>query len=175
LLGGLWHGAGLAYVLWGFYQGLLLTVHRWWTECVRRPVCARQTPDSETQPNGSLRWPVLFRAVTAIKVILFFHVICVGWLLFRAGAVPTDSSQLGMVQGYLSAMFKLCPMTGISPLALGISFFGAWVFFFQWKHELMERFSEWPLYWQTAGAVASLAAIASLGVFEGAQFIYFQF
>ena len=47
--------------------------------------------------------------------------------------------------------------------------------FFQWKFDAMNRFSRWPVRWQAAGVVAALSAIASLGVFEGAQFIYFQF
>ena len=35
LLGGLWHGAAWNFVLWGFYQGILLCIYRAWTE-IRR-------------------------------------------------------------------------------------------------------------------------------------------
>ena len=31
VLGGLWHGADAAYLLWGFYHGAMLAIHRWWT------------------------------------------------------------------------------------------------------------------------------------------------
>jgi len=32
LLGGLWHGAGWTFVLWGFLNGMYLMVHRWWQQ-----------------------------------------------------------------------------------------------------------------------------------------------
>ena len=63
ILGGLWHGAAWNFVLWGFYQGLLLCSHRAWVE--RHP--ARK---------GAL-WQ-------AIKVPAFFVLVCYGWILFRA-------------------------------------------------------------------------------------------
>ena len=28
LIGGLWHGASWTFVIWGFYQGTLLVIHR---------------------------------------------------------------------------------------------------------------------------------------------------
>jgi hypothetical protein len=46
---------------------------------------------------------------------------------------------------------------------------------FQWKHERMDNFSKWHMPWQAAAVVLALAAVAGLGVFQGAQFIYFQF
>jgi alginate O-acetyltransferase complex protein AlgI len=30
LIGGLWHGAGWTFVLWGALHGLAIVVHRWW-------------------------------------------------------------------------------------------------------------------------------------------------
>ncbi len=34
VLGGLWHGAAWPYVVWGFYHGTILVVHRWFTVLV---------------------------------------------------------------------------------------------------------------------------------------------
>ena len=36
-LGGLWHGAGWTFVLWGLYHGVLLTLHRCGRDAVARP------------------------------------------------------------------------------------------------------------------------------------------
>ena len=33
-ISGLWHGAGLNFVVWGLLHGLMLAIHRWWH---RRP------------------------------------------------------------------------------------------------------------------------------------------
>ena len=35
VLGGLWHGAGITFVIWGAWQGAGLVVNRWWTQNVR--------------------------------------------------------------------------------------------------------------------------------------------
>src|SRR5204863_7960814 len=135
---------GLAYVLWGLYQGLLLAAHRFWTGLVRRPAVTAPATAAAPPHQGARRAAGVSRMFTVVKAIFFFHLMCVGWLLFRAGAIPSTSSQLHLVEGYLAAVFKLFPPSGISPLAVGIGFLGFWVFFFQWKHELMDRFSEWP-------------------------------
>lgn len=64
LLGGLWHGAGWTFVLWGLYQGLLL--------CAYRPFESRIR---ESQPS-------ILRRV--FGTFVFFNLVCVGWLFFRA-------------------------------------------------------------------------------------------
>lgn len=62
LLGGLWHGASWTFVFWGFYHGLLLTVHRAvpWPSWLGRNVFI------------PFRWAATFLCV------------CVGWVFFRA-------------------------------------------------------------------------------------------
>ena len=60
-------------------------------------------------------------------------------------------------------------------MARAILILAAVSLFFQWKFDAMNRFSQWRVAWQVTGVVAALGAIAALGVFDGAQFIYFQF
>jgi protein-S-isoprenylcysteine O-methyltransferase Ste14 len=68
------------------------------------------------------------------------------------------------------------PLTaGVSPLAQPLIVLGALTLFFQWQHEKMEHFSDWKIHWQAVATALALAAIVSLGVFDGMQFIYFQF
>lgn len=70
LLGGLWHGAAWTYVLWGGYQGGLLVAHR-----VAEPLLSRI--------GGLLPgWTRDLRK--ALVIICFFHLTCLGWLIFRA-------------------------------------------------------------------------------------------
>jgi alginate O-acetyltransferase complex protein AlgI len=38
VLCGLWHGAGLTYIVWGALQGAALSVHRWWRRRPSRPI-----------------------------------------------------------------------------------------------------------------------------------------
>lgn len=66
-LGGLWHGAGWHFVLWGIWHGLGLVAHRFWRE--RHPALS----------SG------LFIRATAHAAALAF--ILYGWILFRANSV----------------------------------------------------------------------------------------
>ena len=171
LLGGLWHGAGVAYVLWGFFHGALLAIHRAWHDVTGRGVLHEgEKPAKETTFSSSVAGVGLQVAL----VVIFFHVTCIGWLLFRAGAVPVSFNQAQVVLEYLRAMFHW-PVAGISPLVQPLILLGGLALFFQWQHEQMDRFSMWPTRWQAVAVVLALAAITALGVFEGAQFIYFQF
>jgi alginate O-acetyltransferase complex protein AlgI len=83
LLGGLWHGAGWTFVVWGGLHGVYLLVNRAW-QAGRRGMghdLTRSTPAGRT----------LSRAVTFIAVV-------VGWVFFRAGDVASALSMLkGMV------------------------------------------------------------------------------
>lgn len=66
VLGGLWHGAAWNFVLWGFYHGLLLSIHK---------------------AIGSIRSAVREHKSVLndlVKITFFFMVTCYGWLLFRA-------------------------------------------------------------------------------------------
>ncbi|MEE2757921.1 MAG: MBOAT family O-acyltransferase [Myxococcota bacterium] len=69
LLGGLWHGAAWNFILWGAWHGLLLALFRMYQK--RRPV------------NASIKGHT--NAVSLLlKRLVFFHLVCLGWALFRA-------------------------------------------------------------------------------------------
>src|SRR5579864_1517357 len=78
LLGGLWHGAAWRFVVWGGYQGALLIAYR----AARR----RTTPVRAPAATGTLEW--------WLKVVVFFQLVCVGWMFFRA---PTVAQALQML------------------------------------------------------------------------------
>jgi alginate O-acetyltransferase complex protein AlgI len=229
LLGGLWHGAGVAYVFWGLYHGALLACQRAWNDFVgpqlrrlretrakyslalsagngrvmqaglfyRRGLLAEGTPevlwnqitaDSTPSSRGvataahgagtsAVRMPsppaLGSRFTRVLLAFLFFHMTCLGWLLFRAGSLPSKVSQLAFVREYLASMMVL--PHGISPIFRGVFILSAASLFFQSKFEAMNHFSRWPTRWQVVGVIFALGAILALGIFEGSQFIYFQF
>ena len=162
LLGGLWHGAGAAYVLWGLYHGCLLACQRAWHDLVG--------PRLRPMPQNCA---IVAMAKNGLLVLVFFHLTCLGWLLFRAGSLPAGVDQPRFVLHYLATMMVL--PGSLSPIARAVVVLGAVSLFFQWKFDAMNRFSQWRVAWQVAGVVTALSAIAALGVFDGAQFIYFQF
>ena len=95
LLGGLWHGAGWNFLLWGFFHACLLFIHQIW----RAILCRR--------PGFSAIWKrVPGSALTAIT----FLFIGLGWVLFRADDLPTALR-------FYTALFNPLPGTHFPTLA----------------------------------------------------------
>jgi alginate O-acetyltransferase complex protein AlgI len=156
LLGGLWHGAGFAFLAWGLFHGLLLVLHRVWDHGRKR-----DAPPSAGKLRGLL------------AVFIFFHITCIGWLLFRAGTVPRAISQWDLISSYLKVLWKF--PTNVSGFAWPVLLLGTLALILQASHHQMDRFSTWKSGFQTAAVAATLTAIFIIGVFEGSSFIYFQF
>jgi alginate O-acetyltransferase complex protein AlgI len=64
LVSGIWHGAGLNFVVWGLWHGLLLCVHRLWGE-IRGKI-----PLPQSKLEAVAAWAITFAAVT------------IGWAFF---------------------------------------------------------------------------------------------
>jgi len=165
VLGGLWHGAGIAFLAWGLYHGLLLVIHRAWSSL----------KSSEADPTSDVAMPDVkaSRMGSILAGILFFHITCIGWLLFRAGSVPADHSQWAVISSYLNTLWK--PPVHLSGYTWPVLLLGTLALLLQWKHQAMDHFSQWSGRRQALSVAATLTAIASFGVFDGSSFIYFQF
>jgi alginate O-acetyltransferase complex protein AlgI len=85
LLGGLWHGAGWTFVLWGALHGVYLVINHGWREFRRRlgHNLHRSTP-----------WG------RRAGCLLTFIAVVVGWVLFRAPDVATAQAILGAMAGF---------------------------------------------------------------------------
>jgi D-alanyl-lipoteichoic acid acyltransferase DltB (MBOAT superfamily) len=68
-LAGLWHGAAWTFVLWGLFHGALLILERLLGESRRWLGEERLSP---------------WRVPAWLRVVLVFHLVCLGWLVFRA-------------------------------------------------------------------------------------------
>jgi D-alanyl-lipoteichoic acid acyltransferase DltB (MBOAT superfamily) len=105
LLGGLWHGASLRFILWGAIHGVSLAVHKF--------VMGRF---SSFKQLGSQMSP--FRRV--VGIVFTFHLVCFGWIFFRADTMQIAGEVLSQiltdfhpevllqfVMGYKGVMFLL--------------------------------------------------------------------
>lgn len=94
LLGGLWHGAGWTFVVWGGLHGLYLVVHQAWLGLRQR-----------------LGWTRPSRAGHAAAVALTFLAVVVAWVFFRAETFA----------GALSLLHGMCGLNGVAlPDAIGL-------------------------------------------------------
>ncbi|MDE6877041.1 MAG: MBOAT family protein, partial [Alistipes sp.] len=82
ILGGLWHGAALRFVLWGALHGVALALHKLWMSLV---------PGAKA--TGAEMHPVW----RGLGILLTFNIVCFSWLLFRAESMQTVTLMLHQI------------------------------------------------------------------------------
>jgi alginate O-acetyltransferase complex protein AlgI len=115
LLGGLWHGAGWTFVLWGALHGMFLVINHAW-HALRRAL--GQDP---AQPLSSFS--------NAASVAVTFLCVTVAWVFFRA---DTTNSALEIIKA----------MLGLNGFALPGAWLAKWGAFGNWLVTFGVTFSE---------------------------------
>ena len=160
-LGGLWHGAAWNFMLWGFYQGFLLAVHR--------AFAGRHAGSGEGEGRSIWRWCLRLMAIAA-----FFQVVCYGWLLFRAGSFDQIADFTGRLLGILPAPAELTIPEPPFAAFLGIAFLFAWDVLIE-KSGNVRFYSRWPIMIQSGLYAGMIYLLAFGGTTATSAFIYFQF
>jgi alginate O-acetyltransferase complex protein AlgI len=113
LLGGLWHGANWTFVVWGALHGMGLAVKRWlggmslrsrswllapgsWLRRDNDRTASRWAgiPTRSQEPGARSRLTSPSPVRIWVARIVLFHVVCFGWLFFRANSVGNAFSLL---------------------------------------------------------------------------------
>jgi D-alanyl-lipoteichoic acid acyltransferase DltB (MBOAT superfamily) len=148
LLGGLWHGAGWTFVVWGLYNGVLLAAWRRW---------------GPGPTDGRIgRWA---------RQLLTFHAICLGLVFLHAHSFA-DAATVFWNAGRWRGGF-----TGVFPVAGGVALAAALALHTtpqRWKLALQDAFAEAPA-WGVGAAVVVGGAVLSLFAGMASPFFYFQF
>jgi D-alanyl-lipoteichoic acid acyltransferase DltB (MBOAT superfamily) len=151
LLGGLWHGAAWNFVLWGAFHGGWLMTNRWLFGGGAKPA---EAPLAER---------IARRALT-------FHLVCVGWVLFRAANAFEAATVLGRIVTWAPGRFEAGPLVW-APLAIGFALH--WLNP-AWLARLERRFVDSPGAVQGAAYATMILLLVAAGGVE-TPFIYFQF
>ena len=155
-LSGLWHGAAWTFVLWGLFHGLLLLLNALFGRKLRE-----RLPDN--------------RAVRFGEWFVCFHLVVLGWVLFRAKDMTQVGEVLRSIAHDLGRVFTGGP--GPSPeQALFIA--GVFAFVGMSGIERGQRLLHRIWSSSTASVVFATALIVAmllLGLPDGPAFIYFQF
>jgi D-alanyl-lipoteichoic acid acyltransferase DltB (MBOAT superfamily) len=147
-LGGLWHGAGLNWLVWGIFHGVVLSLERIFGLAHRRAA----------SPLIRLgQW------------VLTFHLVCFSWILFRADSL----AQAGTIMKRIATLapgYTFAPGWPVIVLALliGVELCGL-------RAVWIERIKTSP---RLALLVALSACVLFPLIYRGAanvEFIYFQF
>ena len=82
VLGGLWHGAAIRFILWGTLHGVALALHKLWMAVV---------PGAKASGAQMHWWN------RALGVVFTFNLVCLGWLMFRAESMQTVELMLHQI------------------------------------------------------------------------------
>jgi alginate O-acetyltransferase complex protein AlgI len=148
VLGGLWHGAAWTFVAWGAIHGAGLAVER------------------------ALGWRPTSAAAKWFGRILTFHVVCFGWIFFRADSFSRAGSVL---ERLFTAWGQPSPLVTTSVvLAIVVGIAGQYVRA-DALGSLRRGFGRLPLPAQAVTVAVCLMLINTLGPEGVAPFIYFRF
>lgn len=155
VLGGLWHGAALTFLAWGALHGGVQVIERLGRAAFKRP------------DGGEDRKSLL---LTVVGVLVTFHIVCLGWILFRAESFDLA---LQMVEG----LGRVGPVVMLTPLLLTLIAGGLAMHWLPPRavEGMAERLKTAPsltLGLLIGAAILLVEAVRPEGV---APFIYFQF
>jgi len=161
LVSGLWHGANWTYIIWGALNGFYLIAGIFIKSFFHR-----------------IRLPLEQRLITRlISIIVTFLITCIAWVFFRANSLE---NAFDIFSKMLNPHGKLFIPTGADVVAPIYAVFAIILLLIvEIKHEYFNNIfsvfnnkSETVRLFAYAGLIA---VILFFGVFDGGQFIYFQF
>lgn len=155
-LSGLWHGAAWTFVVWGLFHGLLLLLNAQLGRKLRAKL-----PDNTLTRFGW--W------------FLCFHLVVVGWILFRANGLDQFVIVISSIAGDLGRLFVGGPGPSDPQLLFIAGVFGFLAMTaLERRHQLLHRIWSSSLI-SVVFATALIVAMLLLGLPDGPAFIYFQF
>ncbi len=101
LLGGLWHGAAVRFILWGALHGVALALHKLWMSVV---------------PGAKETGAEMKRGWRIIGIVLTFNLVCFGWLIFRAESMQTVTLMLHQITRNFNAPMIPQVLEGYAPV-----------------------------------------------------------
>ena len=159
LLGGLWHGASLNFLLWGGMHGFALVVHKL--------VMQVRGKTKEIESRGFLR---------LAGIVLTFHFVCLTWIFFRHASFSAAIDMINQILFKFNAGVFPQLVTGYWKvfILMGIGFF---LHFLPKKSEVMfsGTITRMPLLVKAFVFLALIFFVMQIKSSDIQPFIYFQF
>ncbi len=157
LLGGLWHGAHIRFVIWGGLHGIGLALHKLWQNLVH-------VPERKTR----------FRRF--LSVFFTFHIVTFLWIFFRAASWDASISMISQMIHHLQAAQFLAVFKAYLPVFLVMIM----AYVLHWlpgnlKEQARGIFIQSPLWLKILAVLVLVLLIAQMKSAQVQPFIYFQF
>ena len=163
LLGGLWHGANLRFIVWGALHGLALSLHKSFKE-----LFPKRDPDKKSF-FGSLFTPLF--------VLITFHFVAFCWIFFRAKDFDIALNIINNIQNitYNPQQWQVI-FQGYQSVFILIIFGYIWHFFPQSMNDSLKNlYDSMPIIFKAAVIALVFWVVYATASSEAQPFIYFQF
>jgi len=154
LLGGLWHGASLRFIIWGALHGAFLSIHKIWSKI---------TPTKKSN-------------LKILKIFLTFHLVTFAWIIFRAENVTIVKNMFLQIftnfHGELT--LEIIKAYHIVISLIFIAFIIHWLPK-SFKNWYKGKFIDTPLVVKIAITLITIITLTLFTSSEIQPFIYFQF
>lgn len=156
LLGGLWHGANVTFVIWGAMHGAYLVIERMLKSNPATLTICRKVP-------------------RGVRIFITFQLVCLAWIPFR---MPDIAGSIALAkQFFLWAMHPLSYTNGAETQKFLWALIALWMLFeyAERRWRLQERFMKLPFFVKIALLYLFTAGILLFMQGNSRAFIYFQF
>lgn len=161
LLGGLWHGAAVRFILWGAIHGVALALHKLYMQIFGALGWRRKEP---------------FKIQRFLGQIITFHLVCFAWIFFRADSMETALSVITQISDHFTPEVFLQFVVGYKNV-LSLLLIGYLLHFTSKKQEL--RFRSWltdlPFIGQVSLFIVTIFLLIQIRSADAQPFIYFNF
>lgn len=155
LLGGLWHGANLRFVIWGALHGIYLAIHKLFISFFPEQKVSKWRP---------------------LQVFFTFHIVTFTWMAFRARNMQTVGQMFDQIfydfKGSFAGEIILAYKMVLSLIVIG--FVVHWLPA-RWKNWYKGQFVLMPVWAKVAISVLVIFILAQFTSADLQPFIYFQF
>lgn len=152
-LGGIWHGAGWTFLIWGLLHGTGLAIYRLWSTTFKN------------QPG---------RLARIASTLLTFHFVLLGWVFFRSANVDTALNILRQITSFLYTKYTVDNTTPAFLFVLALAILAHFIPQ-SWFKAGTETFAKTPALIQAAALALLVVGIRHVAATGAAPFIYSKF
>ena len=161
LLGGLWHGAAIRFVLWGAIHGVALALHKLYMQLFDYLGWRKSDP---------YRWQRF------LGQVITFHLVCFAWIFFRADSMETALAVITQIKEHFTPEVFLQFVVGYKNV-LSLLLVGYLLHFTSRKQELSFRswVTDLPFLAQVFLFIGVIFLLIQIRSADAQPFIYFNF
>ncbi len=162
VLGGLWHGAGLRFILWGALHGMALAIHKLYLQIL---------PVKQASKYKVIRW-----ISSLIGIIITFNFVCFCWIFFRAEDMKVAAQILNQIAFHFNYKILLDFILGYK-LVLILMLVGYILHFVtsSFKNSIQDTITQLPLLFKIFILIIVIMIVVQFKSADIQPFIYFQF